>query len=265
MYDNSAKTFWISFITSLFVSTLVVFIMTFFIIPNVSFFKTENQEMKKIEVPQLEGINYEKAKIIASNKDLVVFVESEKTSDRPKNTIISQSPLPGAMVEKNSVINVVISAGPEIVEEKEPEPKQTELKKVVLPHYAGLNIDDVQRDIIRLNLRIGDIKYIENDKYAADVVIKTLPVSGSEIAEHSSVDIYVSKGIGSVIVPNVFRLSKYNAISKIRNAGLTVSQTYYTTSEEYPFDIVIRQEPKAGSRVKKGSDVKIWINRESQW
>ncbi len=264
MYDNTGKIFWISFITSFFVSIIVVLISVLFVIPNISFLNTDSMN-DKIEVPMLEGLNVERAKLIAMNKNLALFIESEKISEiSPKGLVMSQSPLPGTNVIENSVINVVISAGKEIVDEpdKVKENIKTEIKKVVLPHYAGLNIDDVQRDIIRINLQIGDIKYTENDKYPSDVVIKTEPISGLTLAENSAITIYVSKGAGAVTVPNVYRLSKSAAIGKIQKAGLKVNQTNYTTDIEYPFDIVIRQNPKSGTKVSKGSGVTIWINSE---
>lgn len=265
MYDNTAKTFWISFLTSLFVSLIVVFIMILFVVPNIGFLSNEQPD-NKIEVPQLEGLNIDKAKIIAMNKGLPVFIESEKVSDEKKGTILSQSPMTGAEVDENTVINVIISAGPAIEEEPvvEKEEEAEEIKTVILSHYAGLNIDDVQRDIISKGLKIGNVEYTENDKYPADAVIRTMPESGSEIAEGSSINIYVSKGVGSITVPDVYRSSRSSAISKIKNAGLYVEQTYYTTNIEYPFDIVIRQQPKAGAKVKKGSGVKIWLNVEGR-
>lgn len=264
MYDNTAKIFWISFITSLLVSIVVVLISVIFVIPNVPFLSDAGKE-SKLEVPQLEGLNVERAKIIAMNKDMALFIESEKISnDVPKGNIIAQSPIAGAEVDKGTVINVVISAGPEIVEEMPPkEEKETvEIKRVTLPHYAGLNIDDVQRNIIELNLKIGDINYIENENYPKDAVVKTEPSSGMQIAEQSEIIIYVSKGAGEVTVPDVYRLSKSGAINKLQKAGLKLSQTHYTTDIEYPFDIVIRQSPKAGSKVSKDTGVEIWINTE---
>lgn len=132
----------------------------------------------------------------------------------------------------------------------------------MLPHFAGLNLDDVQRNIISLNLKIGDIKYIESDKYPKDAVIRTEPSSGLELAEKSAITLYVSKGMGEVTVPDVKRLSKSAAIAKIQKAGLKIEQAHYITDIEYPFDIVIKQNPKAGTKVSKESGVSIWINTE---
>lgn len=263
MFDNTARTFWISFFTSLLVSLVVSVLVVVFVVPNLPFLQTEKAETNKIEVPQLEGINFEKAKIMAMNKNLGLFVEGEKpSSDEPKGNILSQSPMAGAMIEKNSVINVIISAGKEITEEVEPVKQPEEVRKITMPHYIGLNIDDVQRQIIDLGLKIGEVNYEESEKYGQDVVVKTVPPSGTEIAEGAYVNIFVSKGVGNVSVPDVFRLSKSSAISKIKAAGLIVKATNYTTDVEYPFDIVIRQDPAAGSKVKKGSGVTIWINTE---
>ncbi len=264
MFDNTARTFWISFVTSLFVSIIVSAVVVMFVVPNLPFLNNgAKEEVSKIEVPQLEGSNVERAKIMAMNKNLALFVESEKPSTtEPKGNILSQSPMAGAMVDKNTVINVIISAGKEISEDVEPVEETKEIKKIVMPHDIGLNIDDVQRQIIALGLKIGELNYEETEKYAQDIVTKTVPSSGTEIAEGAYVNIFVSKGVGDVTVPSVFRLSKSSAITKIKAAGLIVGSTNYTTDVEYPFNIVVRQDPAAGSKVKKGSSVKIWINTE---
>ncbi|MEO0281381.1 MAG: PASTA domain-containing protein, partial [candidate division WOR-3 bacterium] len=64
--------------------------------------------------------------------------------------------------------------------------------------------------------------------------------------------------------PNVNSLTKDDAKLKITNAGLFVEEIIYITDVEYPFDIVIKQQPAAGTKVKKGTGVKVWINKERE-
>jgi len=192
---------------------------------------------------------------------LAMFVEAERTSSTVENgKIISQKPIAGARIDKNSVINVIVSAGPEIVPVEETPP--VEEAKKTLPYYAGLNIDEVKRDIIKQKMKIGSVVYVENDKYGTDIVVKTEPEAGLSITEGSAVNLFVSSGVKYITVPSVLKLSKSSAISKIQNAGLKIDEIRNVTDVEYNFDIIIKQSPEANTKVKKGSGVTIWINTE---
>lgn len=265
MFDNTAKTFWIAFLTSFFVSVIVCLVMIVFIVPNVSFLQgNKTAADDKIEVPVFEGMDIDKAKLFAMNKSLAIFVEAERTSPtEEKGKIISQNPIAGAKMEKNSVINVIVSAGPEIVPQVEEAPVVEE-KKITLPYYAGLNADEVKREIIKLKLKIGSVVYVENEKYGTDIVVKTEPDAGVTVSEGSAVNLFLSSGVKYVTVPSVQNLSKSSAITKLQNAGLKISEIRNVTDVEYNFDIIIKQSPEAGTKVKKGSGVTVWINTERE-
>jgi len=262
MFDNTGQIVTISLIVSFIVSIIVSTLAVIFLTPILPSFKKDSQngKVEMIEVPMVEGLDYEKAKIILSNKNLNLFVESEKVSEKDKGVILSQSPLAGTNVVKNSVVNVVVSAGKENVESVTLDTQ----KIVTLPYFIGLNVDEVKREIINLGLKIGDVKYVDDDKYRADVVVSTDPVGGARIPSGSAVNLNVSKGVTTVVVPNVNSLTKEDARAKINNAGLLVEEIIYVTDVEYPFDIVIKQQPASGTKVKKGTGVKIWINRERE-
>ena len=263
MFDNTGKIIGISIIVSLVISIIISLITVIFVGPMIKRGGSDNKEnISKIEVPQIEGIDYERGKLILANKSLLLYVESEKTSSTVgKGTILSQNPIAGAMIEKNSVVNVVISAGPEIlVPIADTQPSKPKL--ILIPYFAGLNIDEVKREIVKLRLKIGSTNYIDNGKYRTDVVISTEPEGGSEVPDGSSINLTVSKGVVSVVMPNVNNLTKSDAVDKIKSAGLTVQEVINITDIELPFDIVIRQSPEPGSKIKKGTGVKIWMNTE---
>ncbi|HAF08374.1 MAG: serine/threonine protein kinase [candidate division TA06 bacterium 32_111] len=262
MFDNTGKIVTISLIVSIIVSIVVSTLAVIFITPILPSSKKDetNEKVEMVEVPMVEGLDYEKAKIILSNKNLNLFVESEKVSEKDKGIVLSQSPIAGVSVVKNSVVNVVVSAGKENVESV---PVDTQ-KLVTLPYLIGLNVDEVKREIINLGLKIGDVKYVDDEKYKTDLVVSTDPVGGARIPSGSAVNLKVSKGITTVVVPNVNSLTKEDASAKINRAGLFVEEIIYITDVEFPFDIVIKQKPASGTKVKKGTGVKIWINRERE-
>ncbi|MDD3802975.1 MAG: PASTA domain-containing protein [bacterium] len=262
MFDNTGKIIGISVIVSLIISIVVSLATIVFIAPLIKPSAEKQAEETKVEVPLIEGNGYERAKLFLENKGLTMFVESEKTSEtEEKGVILSQSPIAGAMVLKGSSVSVVISAGKEI-EPINQDTVQKEAKLVILPYFTGLNVDEVKREIIKLRLKIGNVGYVDNEKYRTDVVVSTVPEGGTEMAEGSSVNITVSKGTVSVAMPNVNSLTKADALEKIRSAGLTVDEVINMTDTELPFDIVVKQSPEPGVKIKKGTGVKIWMNTE---
>ncbi|MGE3062501.1 MAG: PASTA domain-containing protein [bacterium] len=263
MFDNTGKTIGISVVVSLIISIIVSLLMIMFVSPLIKPAAEKQAEAAKIEVPLIEGNDYERAKLFLENKGLSLYVESEKTNDTAeKGIILSQNPIAGAMVEKGSAVNVVISAGKEIEPLVPVDTMPKEEKMVLLPYFTGLNVDEVKREIVKLRLKIGSISYIDNEKYRTDVVVLTSPEGGIELPEGSSINLTVSKGTVSVVMPNVNSLTKSDAVDKIKSAGLVVEEVVNITDTELPFDIVVKQSPEPGTKIKKGTGVKIWMNTE---
>jgi|GEM_PF-782145 serine/threonine-protein kinase len=262
MFDNTGKIIGISVVVSLIISIIVSLVMVVFVAPLIKTNSSkENATETKVEVPQIEGIDFERGKLVLANKGLLLYVESEKTSETAaKGIILSQSPIAGAMADKNSAVNVVISAGSEIIVPVDTQAQEAKL--ILVPYFAGLNVDEVKREIIKLRLKIGSTVYVDNEKYRTDVVVSTEPEGGAEVPEGSSINITISKGTVSVVMPNVNNLTKSDAIDKIKSAGLTVQEIINITDIELPFDIVIKQSVEPGAKVKKGTGVKIWMNTE---
>lgn len=261
MFDNTGKIIGISVVVSLIISIIVSLVMIIFVAPVIKP-EAKEAETAKVEVPLIEGIDFERAKLVLANKSLLLFVESEKTSETAeKGIVLSQSPIAGTMAEKNSPVNVVISAGKEIsAPPADTQPSQPQ--SLLLPYFTGLNVDEVKREIVKLRLKIGSVSYVDNDKYRTDVVVSTSPEGGTEVPEGSSINMTVSKGTVSVVMPNVNSLTKSDAVDKIKSAGLSVDEIINITDTELPFDIVVKQSPEAGAKIKKGTGVKIWMNTE---
>ena len=76
--------------------------------------------------------------------------------------------------------------------------------------------------------------------------------------------IVVSKGVGTVVVPNVVGESKDAAISDLHAAGLSARVVTQTTSDPNSDGIVINQSPQGGSKLPKGEAVAISVGKFEQ-
>ncbi len=78
--------------------------------------KDETEDKEYIEVPSLTGSTFEGAKQKLSALNLDIIKDDDVYSDKEAGTIISQSPMTGAKLQKGDIVRVTISKGPETTE-----------------------------------------------------------------------------------------------------------------------------------------------------
>ena len=71
------------------------------------------------KVPSLSGMSVDDARTLLVQNHLGLGSQTEQYSDQPVGTVLSQSPEAGSTAKLNSRVNVVVSAGPEPVQEPE--------------------------------------------------------------------------------------------------------------------------------------------------
>jgi beta-lactam-binding protein with PASTA domain len=248
--QSSAKVFWISFLTSLVVSSLVCFTFVYFV-PNVL-----SGEVKMVEVPDVENLELQKAEMILDEKGLKIIVEDEKFHPTTKkNRVIYQKPTVGKTVEKGTTVRIVLSKGPEA--------NTDETEEIVVPSVIGFDINQAKVYLSDRGLSVGVVEREESEE-AKDVVLQMIPEPGQKVTEAVPIKLIVSSGGGKVAVPNLRGKSEYRARTLLEESGLELGRRNYITSGEHAFDIIIRQSPEPGVMIEKGSKVDITINREGR-
>ncbi len=134
---------------------------------------------RKVDVPNLIGQSYDKVKLILENKGLVEGEFSQEYSDLPFGVVTSQSIEPGISVDEKTVVNYIISMGPE---------------KFLMPNYTGMKLDQVKQDLLIREIILQNIVYEFSDQYPVDNVISQSIRPGTEVGRNSVIDITVSKG-----------------------------------------------------------------------
>ena len=71
------------------------------------------------KVPSLSGMSVDDARTLLVQNHLGLGSQTEQYSDQPVGTVLSQSPAAGSTAKLNGRVNVVVSAGPEPVQEPE--------------------------------------------------------------------------------------------------------------------------------------------------
>ena len=91
------------------------------------------------------------------------------------------------------------------------------------------------------------------------IVFFQSPGGGGNAKKGSTVQIHVSKGPATVLVPNAVGLNEATARDKIANGGFQVTEVKVFAQQ--PSGTVIAQSPPAGGKASKGSSIRINVSQ----
>lgn len=229
-------------VLSLFTAALIL--LAFAIRPIISIFFTGTGE--EVEVPSVVGMLYEEALDTAdeASSDDVKFtieIKNKEFSDEEPGTIISQTPDGGGHVKSNRTISVVVSKGPVVL---------------TLEDYSGKTYDTVKDELEELGIEV--IKEDVSDPEGREGYIsKQNPKEGTTLAEGESVTLYVYTKTENVIVPNVLKMDKEEAIILLTERGLEVGNIEEDNSSALPVDQISYQSIKPDERVPVKSRINL--------
>lgn len=194
-----------------------------------------------IAVPDVVNETSEEASFILGQASLEIGEIQREFSDTvPQGTVISQSPRAGKKVSKNTEVNLVVSKGEEIIS---------------VPDLIGKLLNEATVELEQLGLQVDKSREYSED-VEKDRIIRQSPQPGTEIKKGVTVSLVVSRGPEMVKVPEVRESAEPEAIESITKAGLSPDVQYIKGGENGK---VIEQYPAAGTEVKKGSSVTIYV------
>jgi beta-lactam-binding protein with PASTA domain len=174
---------------------------------------------------------------------LIVGVTYEYSNIIPDGNVMYQNPVGGTPVDVSTTVNIKVSLGkptvPDVVNKTEPNATA-----------AIVAVD---------NLTVGIVTYEYNDSIAYSLVISQDPNGGTEVPVGSTVDLMVS--LGQPTVPDVVGDTEPNATAAIVAVdNLTIGTVSYLYSDTVDANLVISQNPTAGSSVPIGSSVDLMVS-----
>jgi len=202
--------------------------------------------MDMSEVPDVTGKKVEIAKSILEGRGFRVYQEDAiNDATVPEGAVSKQDPVPGGKVRKGSTVKVWPNGGGSNV-----------------PMLQGMLLPQATVILQQAGLRLGQVAMQPSDSVPKDAVISSNPAFNSKTQKDSPVDLVVSAGAGEVAVPAVRGYGKSRSQEMIKQAGLNVGSVRYIYDEENDPGLVVRQDPQAGSKVAKGSNVSIWVTTD---
>lgn len=193
-----------------------------------------------VVVPQVLNMNLNGAINTLSRNKLRAGSQSQELTDRYSDgTVMQQHPRAGQQVDPYSRVNLVIAeAG------------------IRIPRFENSHVNNATRTLGNIGLTYS-ISKIESSRYKSGTIMQQKPSAGTLVRKRSRVQLSVATTPPPkclVTVPNLNNLDPSNALSLLKRYKLNGS---IQSSSRYA-SRVVRQSPRAGSRVNCGSTIKIY-------
>ena len=134
--------------------------------------------------------------------------------------------------------------------------------EVTVPDVTGKQMTLARQILEDKKLRVNVAETYNADVPAGQVVSQN-PTAGSKVKEQRLVTIYVSKGGEEIEMPDLTGLSKSDAEAQLKKMGLKLGSVYEKYSNEEA-GTVIKQDPKAGTKISRGQTVDITVSKGKQ-
>ena len=132
-----------------------------------------------------------------------------------------------------------------------------------VPNVAGKTIEEAIQIFNDMGLKVAaENKYAQSDEIKEGDVVKTDPSSGRTVKKGSEIILYISQG------SNTFELEDYVGqevngvkaiLEKVHNLFVIVEEDNVDDPSKYEENIIIKQDPVVGTKVKSGDTITLHI------
>ena len=168
---------------------------------------------------------------------------SQRFDKAPKDTVLSQLPLPNSKVPIRSAVALVVSEGE---------------RPVALPDVVTLLVGDATTELTKLGLKLEISERTPNDNIPADVIASQNPAAGTRVQPGSTLAVVVSAGPPQFPLQDFASSDAFDAAQKLQSLGLVVRYTYIVDPSQTS-GTILRQDPAPGASVAKGAAVTLSV------
>jgi eukaryotic-like serine/threonine-protein kinase len=133
-------------------------------------------------------------------------------------------------------------------------------EEVRVPDLVGQDIVSVIEMVRQQGLELRVDRQEPNATMPRDTVISQIPPPGSGIKKGRQVRVVVSQGPSELLAPKLVGENFHKADLVIRQAGFSPGEVSWVSSESVERDIVIAQNPQAGSPLDKGGALSLLVS-----
>lgn len=232
---------WPTILVSTFFALIILGIFVVFVLPDLL-------APDEITVPELTGEKVEDAIKELEAAGFVIGETIPLTDDEvEEGAIVKTDPKAGKVVKEGTTVDLYESLGKE---------------KFELDDYVGQSFDDVERLLTKSNFKKIVKNEVNDENEAAGTILEQSVLKGEAVVpEETVITFTVSKGPEPIILKDLREYNKKGLQEYEGSTGIVIefgTEEYNDTVSE---GLVIRQEPKAGAQVSKGSKVKVFLSK----
>ena len=194
-----------------------------------------------VRMPELTDLDQSTAQRMIDSSDLNVqwlYSYSEVT----EGFVCAQNPLAKTNVKRGETVQVTISQGSDMLS---------------MPKFVSMTLDEAKAALIEQGFSIGEVSVVPSEMMR-DTVVAQMPETGMNVRMGSKVDLTVSGG--RVIIPKLVGQRAEEALSRIRNIGLSSGLITYETVESARQDgVVLTQSIAPFTEVLPGSELELTV------
>ena len=197
-------------------------------------------------VPDVKGQTVEVASANIESAGLVVgTITEEASSEVEEGTVLRTDPAANTSKREGSKVNIIIA-----------------MKEVVqVPNVVGKELATAKAELEAAGFTVGTVTEENSDQQAAGLVISTNPVADSSKAKGSTINIVVSKGAETVVVPDVRGKKLETAKAELEAAGFKIGEVTETYSDTVASGLVIVTDPANGVETTKNTTINIQVSK----
>ncbi len=198
---------------------------------------------EEVSVPKVIGLQLSKAR---SRLDRDGFKKVDVQRERSRadlDTVLRQSPDPGASATKTQTVTLVVSSGPGKV--RVPSVRNTSRQ---------LAIRELQKQGLEVTADTAASRHVKKG-----FAIRSSPGEGVLVDRGTRVRLFISSGPSRITVPDVVGLTREAAETRLTRLGLEVSVSQQDSDR--PETEVLSQSPGQGTKARRGDRVQLTVSR----
>jgi beta-lactam-binding protein with PASTA domain len=207
-----------------------------------------------VTVPDLSGLTYTEAISVLESSSLQYEVSPDSgfSTEHPALSVLKQLPASTLLVKRDRKIFLTLNArNPPILK---------------MPSLVNMPLKNVQEILANIGLQRGDIIYVPD--IGINVVLEqrfkgSSIREGVEIPKGSKIDLVVGDGMGNqlFVAPSLVGMEEEEAEFLALGSGLRVGRKSYNKTDSVAPGKVYLQRPAAGSEVKTGDLIDLWVSK----
>ena len=203
-----------------------------------------------VVAPELIGRPLIEATRATSDLGLRLQATTERPDPEiPAGHVVDQTPVAGVDIKRGRTVEVVLSAG-------------IDLK--IIPAFGGVTARQAELELERMGFFVDELIEVHTNRVERGRVVGTHPGSGAVLPAGSRISMMVSLGPKprEFVMPSLIGRTPEEARLIAEGLGLVVrSMKYERGRSDILRDVVVVQDPVAGSRVVEGEGVTLRVGK----